>query len=101
MAGKRKSSQESRSSTRVVSDDVFRQVYDSPHYLPGKERWVTSDEDVRTIEGLLGMKPKTIGAPYGGAEIQVTARTASVKRTGWISSLPALPGYTTRKCSSK
>ena len=63
MGGKRKSSEESRSSTRVVSEDVFRQVYDSPHYLPGKERWVTSDEDVRTIEGLLGMKPKTIGAP--------------------------------------
>jgi hypothetical protein len=49
--------------TRVVSPEVFRQVYDSPQSLPGKERWVTSDEDVRTIEKLLGMEPKTIGAP--------------------------------------
>src|SRR5688572_17376200 len=49
--------------TRVVSPEVFRQVYDSPHSLPGKERWVTSDEDVRQIEKLLGMEPKTIGAP--------------------------------------
>lgn len=50
-------------STRVVSDDVFRQVYDSPHSLPGKEKWVTSHDDVRKIEELLGMEPKTIGAP--------------------------------------
>ncbi len=50
-------------STRVVSEEVFRQVYDSPHSLPGKEKWVTSHEDVRTIEHLLGMAPKTIGAP--------------------------------------
>jgi len=49
--------------TRVVSPEVFRQVYDSPQSLPGKERWVTSDEDVRQIEKLLGMKPKTVGAP--------------------------------------
>lgn len=53
----------SRASTRVVSEEVFRQVYDSPHSLPGKEKWVTSHEDVRTIERLLGMEPKTIGAP--------------------------------------
>ena len=52
-----------RAATRVVSQEVFRQVYDSPHSLPGKEKWVTTDEDVRRIEGLLGMKPKTIGAP--------------------------------------
>lgn len=49
--------------TRVVSPEVFRQVYDSPQSLPGKERWVTSDEDVRKIEKLLGMEAKTIGAP--------------------------------------
>jgi len=49
--------------TRVVSPEVFREVYDSPQSLPGKERWVTSDEDVRKIEKLLGMEPKTIGAP--------------------------------------
>ncbi len=49
--------------TRSVSEEVFKQVYDSPHSLPGKEKWVTSHEDVRTIERLLGMKPRTIGAP--------------------------------------
>ena len=49
--------------TRVVSDEVFKQVYDSPHSLPGKEKWVTTDEDVRSLERILGMEPKTIGAP--------------------------------------
>jgi len=51
------------STTRVVSDELFRQVYDSPHSLPGKHKWVTTDEDVRQIERLLGMEPNTIGAP--------------------------------------
>ena len=49
--------------TVEVSDEVFRQVYDSPASLPGKEKWVTCDEDVRGIESLLGMKDRTIGAP--------------------------------------
>ena len=49
--------------TRVVSEEVFKQVYDSPHSLPGKEKWVTIEKDVRAIEQLLGMEPKTIGAP--------------------------------------
>ena len=49
--------------TRVVSKELFQQVYDSPSSLPGKERWVTRDEDVRQIEKLLGMEPSTIGAP--------------------------------------
>ena len=31
--------------------------------MPGKEKWVTSDDDVRAIEILLGMEPRTIGAP--------------------------------------
>jgi hypothetical protein len=53
----------SRPATRVVDDDIFRQVYDSPQSLPGKHRWVTSDVDVRMIERILGMEPKTIGAP--------------------------------------
>lgn len=56
-------SEQSQSTTLVVSEDVFRQVYDSPASLPGKEKWVTCDEDVREIEYLLGMEPKTIGAP--------------------------------------
>ena len=52
-----------RPATTVVGDDVFRQVYDSPQSLPGKERWVTSDKDVRAIEKRLGLEPGAIGAP--------------------------------------
>jgi hypothetical protein len=62
MTAKSKSTQVA-AATRVVSPEVFREVYDSPQSLPGKERWVTGDEDVRKIEKLLGMEPKTIGAP--------------------------------------
>jgi hypothetical protein len=50
-------------STRAVPPEIFRQVYDSPRSLPGKHKWLTSDEDVREIERLLGMEPNTIGAP--------------------------------------
>ena len=49
--------------TVPVSDELFKQVYDSPASLPGKERWVTIDEDVRRIEELLGMPDLTIGVP--------------------------------------
>lgn len=49
--------------THPVSDEVFRQVYDSPASLPGEYQWLTPDEDVREIETLLGMPLKTIGAP--------------------------------------
>ena len=49
--------------TRMVSPEVFRQVYDSPLSLPGNHRWVTKDEDVRTIEKLLGIPERSIGAP--------------------------------------
>ncbi len=49
--------------TYQVSDDIFQRVYDSPGSLPGKEKWVTADEDVRAIEKLLGMPERTIGAP--------------------------------------
>ena len=52
-----------QSSTRVVSEEIFKQVYDSPSSLPGKQKWVTSDRDVRTIEQLLGMESNTIGVP--------------------------------------
>lgn len=34
----------------MVSPEVFKQVYDSPRSVPGKEHWVTSDDDVREIE---------------------------------------------------
>ena len=63
MPAKSKSAEHSKASTRVVSSEIFKQVYDSPQSLPGKEKWITSDQDVRTIERLLGMLPKTIGAP--------------------------------------
>jgi hypothetical protein len=49
--------------TKVVSKEIFAKVYDSPSSLPGKHKWVTSDNDVRKIEELLGMKQRTIGAP--------------------------------------
>jgi hypothetical protein len=58
-----KSNPNSQATTRVVSSEIFRQVYDSPLSLPGKHRWVTKDEDVRTIEKLLGIPEKSIGAP--------------------------------------
>jgi hypothetical protein len=49
--------------TVAVTSDLFQQVYDSPQSLPGKHRWMTTEADVRAIEKLLGMDPKTIGAP--------------------------------------
>lgn len=49
--------------TVAVTPDLFQQVYDSPQSLPGKHRWMTTEADVRAIEKLLGMDPKTIGAP--------------------------------------
>jgi len=63
MSAKSKSVKNSKASTRVVNAEIFKQVYDSPHSLPGKDKWVTKDEDVRTIEHVLRMPPKTIGAP--------------------------------------
>ena len=60
-----KSNPQSRGrTTHVVSPEIVRQLYDSPLSLPGKHRWVTKDEDARTIEKLLGSIPeKSIGAP--------------------------------------
>jgi hypothetical protein len=49
--------------TVAVSDAIFRQVYESPASLPGRHVWLTSDDDVRKVEELLGMPPRTIGAP--------------------------------------
>lgn len=49
--------------TFPVSDEVFRQVYDSPASLPGLHRWLTTDDDVRKIEELLAINGRTIGAP--------------------------------------
>ena len=52
-----------QSDTHAVSDEVFRQVYDSPAALPGEYRWVTCEADVRRLEELLDMPCDTIGAP--------------------------------------
>ena len=49
--------------TKAVSPDLFQAVYDSPRSLPGKEKWLTSDEDVRAVEKLLGLEEHAIGAP--------------------------------------
>lgn len=49
--------------TLAVSNEIFQAVYDSPASLPGKEKWVTKDEDVRRLEELMGMPRQTIGAP--------------------------------------
>lgn len=63
--------------TRVVSKEVFKQVYESPQSLPGKHKWVTADDDVRIIEKLLGMESKTIGAP-----LWVSGDTKNCKKCG-------------------
>lgn len=52
-----------RKTTLPVSDTVFREIYDSPASLPGRHKWLTNDQDVREVEKLLGMPPRTIGAP--------------------------------------
>ncbi len=62
MSGKSNSESRGRT-TRAVNSEIFKQVYDSPASLPGKNRWVTTDEDVRTIEKLLEIPPNSIGAP--------------------------------------
>lgn len=49
--------------TFPVTNEVFKMVYDAPSSLPGRHKWVTTDEDVRQIEKLLGLPEKTIGAP--------------------------------------
>ena len=68
--------------THPVSDTVFRAVYDSPASLPGHYKWVTSDEDVRQIEELLGMHRKQSAHPYGLVAIISIAPTANVRPTG-------------------
>ena len=57
------SKKKSQRFTYPVTDETFKQVYDSPASLPGKQKWLTRYEDVRAIEKLLGMPEKTIGAP--------------------------------------
>lgn len=56
------SSRKDGPTTRMVSIEIFQQIYESPASLPGKERWTTRDDDARKIEVLLGMEQNTIGA---------------------------------------
>jgi hypothetical protein len=62
MSSPRNSNERSRE-TVEVSNDAFREVYDSPASLPGTERYITAEEDVRKIEELLNMRPGSIRAP--------------------------------------
>lgn len=62
MTAKRAANPRKRS-THAVSESLFQEVYDAPAALPGKERWVTAEKDVRTIEKRLGLEPGAIGAP--------------------------------------
>lgn len=69
--------------THAVSDLAFRAVYDSPASLPGRHKWLTCDSDVRQIEVLLSMPPKTIGAPLWVSGDR--KRCAKCKReTNWL-----------------
>jgi len=69
--------------TLVVSPEIFKQVYDSPHSLPGKFRWVTADADVRIIEKLLGMDAKTIGVPLWVSGDTQKCRKCG-RQTNWL-----------------
>ena len=55
--------QSAQQTTMPVNTEIFKAVYNSPASLPGKQKWITKEEDVRTIEKILGMPDKTIGAP--------------------------------------
>ncbi len=69
--------------TRPVSDEVFRQVYDSPASLPGRHTWVTPDTDVREIEKLLHMSAGTIGAPLWASGDRKTC-TGCRRQVNWL-----------------
>ncbi len=69
--------------TRIVSEDLFHKVYDSPRSLPGKLRWVTSEKDVREIERLLGLEANTIGAPLWVSGDTRNCRNCS-RETSWL-----------------
>ncbi len=70
-------------STKQVSPEVFRQVYDSPASLPGRERWVTNERDVRAIEKLLGIPEKSIGAPLWVSGDTRVCRTCG-RESNWL-----------------
>ncbi len=69
--------------TMPVNDSIFRAVYDAPASLPGRHKWLTGDDDVRTLEKLLGMPPKTIGAPLWVSGDRKTCTKCS-RETSWL-----------------
>lgn len=81
--------------TRVVSPELFQRVYDSPRALPGKFKWVTCDEDVRGIEELLGLEPKTIGAPLWLSGD--TRRCSCGRETSWLDIVSSALGNVHRR----
>jgi len=72
-----------KKNTEAVSDAVFKEVYDSPASLPGRYKWLTSDEDVRAIEKILGMPQRTIGAPLWVSGDRKTCRKCR-REINWL-----------------
>jgi hypothetical protein len=69
--------------THKVSNEIFKAVYDSPTSLPGRQKWLTVDDDVRKVEKLLGMGPKTIGAPLWVSGDRKTCPKCN-RETNWL-----------------
>jgi hypothetical protein len=69
--------------TKKVSAELFRQVYDSPGSLPGRQKWVTSDADVRKIEEILGVPRNTIGVPLWVSGDSRSCRKCG-RETNWL-----------------
>jgi hypothetical protein len=69
--------------THKVSNEIFKAVYESPASLPGRQKWVTVDGDVRKVEKLLGMEPNTIGAPLWVSGDRKTCPKCS-RETNWL-----------------
>ena len=72
------------SSTRVVSEEIFKQVYDSPSPVPGKQKWVTSDRDIRIIEQLLGTEANIIGVPLWVSGVTKKNCPKCTRETNWL-----------------
>lgn len=83
--------------TLPVSDGAFKRVYDSPASLPGRHKWLTADEDVRSIEEILGMPPGTIGAPLWVSGDRKTCKKCR-RQISWLDIVTsALDGVHERK----
>ena len=83
MKANNKTSTAPKQQTFPVTNEVFKMVYDAPSSLPGKHKWVTTDEDVRKIEALLKMPAKTIGAPLWVSGDQKTCPKCK-RETNWL-----------------